>query len=44
MSLHSFLTRLIWLCVLPLVLLAAYLAVYLVQTIDSERGAPRSLG
>ncbi|MEO8121750.1 MAG: PAS domain S-box protein, partial [Rhodoferax sp.] len=27
MSLHRFLTRLIWLCVLPLVLLAAYLAI-----------------
>jgi hypothetical protein len=26
MSLHAFLTRLIWLCVGPLVLLAAYLA------------------
>src|SRR3990172_10394332 len=37
MSLHSFLTRLIWLCVLPLVLLAVYLAVYRVQTIQAER-------
>ena len=37
MSLHSFLTRLIWLCVLPLVLLAAYLAVHRVQTMQAER-------
>ncbi|MBE0615515.1 MAG: PAS domain S-box protein [Burkholderiales bacterium] len=37
MTLHRFLTRLIWLSVLPLVLLAAYLAVYLVRTIDTER-------
>ena len=37
MTLHRFLTRLIWLSVLPLVLLAAYLAVYLVQTVDADR-------
>jgi hypothetical protein len=37
MSLHSFLTRLIWLCVLPLVLLAAYLAIDSVRTAQAER-------
>ena len=37
MSLHSFLTRLIWLCVLPLVLLAGYLAVDSVRTAQAER-------
>ncbi|BAL22368.1 sensor histidine kinase [Azoarcus sp. KH32C] len=31
MSLHRFLARLIWLCVLPLVVLAAYLAIYNIQ-------------
>ncbi|MBC7703536.1 MAG: PAS domain-containing protein [Rhodoferax sp.] len=37
MSLHIFFTRLIWLCVGPLVLLAAYLAIDRVQRLDSER-------
>ncbi len=37
MSLHRFLTRLIWLCVLPLVLLAAYLAIARVNNAQSER-------
>ncbi|MDO8248847.1 MAG: PAS domain S-box protein [Rhodoferax sp.] len=37
MSLHSFLTRLIWLCVLPLVLLAAYLAIDDVRKGHNER-------
>lgn len=37
MPLHSFLKRLIWLCVLPLLLLAAYLAVDRVLTTRSER-------
>jgi signal transduction histidine kinase len=37
MSLHAFLTRLIWLCVLPLALLAAYLAIHSVQTAKFER-------
>jgi hypothetical protein len=36
-SLHGFLTRLIWLCVLPLVLLAAYLAIDRVRATQSER-------
>ncbi|MGB4064530.1 MAG: PAS domain-containing protein [Azonexus sp.] len=36
-SLHRFLTRLIWLCVLPLLLLAAYLAFAHVRFIQSER-------
>ena len=36
MSLHGFLTRLILLCVLPLVLLAAYLAIDSVRTTRSE--------
>ncbi len=36
MSLHRFLTRLIWLCMLPLVLLAAYLAVDRVHTMQAE--------
>ncbi|MBT9523475.1 MAG: PAS domain-containing protein, partial [Dechloromonas sp.] len=36
-SLHGFLTRLIWLCVLPLLLLAAYLAFAHVRFIQSER-------
>jgi len=37
LSLRSFLARLIWLCVLPLVLLAAYLAVDSVRTAQAER-------
>ncbi|HJW55840.1 MAG TPA: PAS domain S-box protein [Burkholderiaceae bacterium] len=37
MSLHRFLTRLIWLCILPLVLLAAYLAIDSVRTTQMER-------
>jgi PAS domain S-box-containing protein len=37
MSLHAFLTRLIWLCVLPLTLLAVYLAVYHVGSLQSQR-------
>lgn len=36
-SLHGFLTRLIWLCVAPLILLAAYLAVDQVLAIQAER-------
>ncbi|MBS1142162.1 MAG: hybrid sensor histidine kinase/response regulator [Proteobacteria bacterium] len=39
MSLHRFLTRLIWLCVLPLLFLAAYLAFAHVRFIQSERDA-----
>lgn len=37
MSLHSFLTRLIWLCVLPLVVVTAYLAIDSVRTAQSDR-------
>src|SRR5689334_15786241 len=37
MSLHSYLTRLIWLCVTPLVLLACWLAIDSVRTVQSER-------
>ena len=37
MSLHSFLTRLIWLCMLPPVLLATYLAVSRVQSTQAAR-------
>ena len=37
MSLHAFLIRLIWLCVGPLVLLAAYLAVDRVRQVHDER-------
>jgi len=37
MSLHSFLTRLIWLCVMPLVLLAGYLAFDSVHSIQVDR-------
>ena len=37
MSLHRLLTRLIWLCVLPLVALAAYLAVAHVSRLQAER-------
>ncbi|MDD5296786.1 MAG: ATP-binding protein [Rhodocyclaceae bacterium] len=37
MSLHSFLTRLIWLCVLPLVLLAGWLALADVRDTQSDR-------
>ena len=37
MSLHAFLTRLIWLCVGPLVLLAAYLAIDRVRHVHDER-------
>jgi PAS domain S-box-containing protein len=37
MSLHRLLTRLIWLCVAPLVLLAAYLAISSVMTQQAER-------
>jgi len=36
-SLHTFFTRLIWLCVGPLVLLAAYLAIDRVQRLNDER-------
>jgi hypothetical protein len=35
MSLHKFLTRLIWLCVLPLVLLAVYLAIEHVRSVQN---------
>jgi len=37
MSLKSFLTRLIWICVLPLVLLSAYLAVDHVRSLHAQR-------
>jgi len=37
MSLHRFLTRLIWICLLPLLLLATYLAIERVRIIGSER-------
>ena len=37
MSLKSFLTRLIWICVVPLVLLSAYLAVDHVRSLQAER-------
>ena len=37
MSLHRLLTRLIWLCVLPLVVLAGYLAVAHVSRMQAER-------
>jgi PAS domain S-box-containing protein len=37
LSLHAFLTRLIWLCVTPLVLLAAYLAIDRVRVAMDER-------
>lgn len=37
MSLHSFLRRVIWLCVLPLVVLAAYLAIETVRTTQYAR-------
>lgn len=37
MSLHAFLTRLIWLCVLPMVLLAGYLAIEHVTSLQSQR-------
>jgi PAS domain S-box-containing protein len=37
MSLKSFLTRLIWICVLPLVLLSAYLAVDQVRSLRTQR-------
>jgi PAS domain S-box-containing protein len=37
MSLKSFLTRLIWICVLPLVMLSAYLAIDRVRTLQTER-------
>ena len=37
MPLHAFLTRLIWLCVGPLVLLAAYLAIDRVRHVHDER-------
>jgi len=36
-SLHTFFSRLIWLCVGPLVLLAAYLAIDRVQRLNDER-------
>jgi PAS domain S-box-containing protein len=36
LSLHALLTRLIWLCVFPLVLLAIYLAVNQVQTLRAQ--------
>lgn len=37
MSLKSFLTRLIWICVLPLVILAAFLAIDQVRTLQTQR-------
>jgi PAS domain S-box-containing protein len=37
MSLKSFLTRLVWICVLPLVLLSAYLAVDHVRSLHAQR-------
>jgi PAS domain S-box-containing protein len=37
LSLNSYLTRLIWLCVLPLLFLAVYLAVNHVQTLKNQR-------
>jgi two-component system, sensor histidine kinase and response regulator len=37
MSLHSFLIRLIWLCVSPLVVLAAYLAISSIMSKQAER-------
>jgi two-component system sensor histidine kinase/response regulator len=37
LSLHRFLTRLIWLCVLPLVLLATGLAILYVHSVQDER-------
>jgi len=36
-SLHAFLTRLIWLCVLPLVMLAVYLAIMHVHTLREQQ-------
>jgi PAS domain S-box-containing protein len=36
-SLHGFLTRLIWLCVLPLVVLAAYLGIVHVRSMQAAR-------
>ncbi|HJV28374.1 MAG TPA: PAS domain S-box protein [Aromatoleum sp.] len=39
MSLHRFLARLIWLCVLPLVFLAAYLAIDSVRSAQLQRDA-----
>ncbi|MBA3034450.1 MAG: response regulator [Gammaproteobacteria bacterium] len=37
MTLNKYLTRLIWLCLLPLILLASYLAIHSVRTTQSER-------
>ncbi|MFZ2448430.1 MAG: hypothetical protein WAW37_18885 [Syntrophobacteraceae bacterium] len=37
LSLNAFLTRLIWLCVLPLVILAVFLAVNHVHTLEAQR-------
>jgi PAS domain S-box-containing protein len=37
LSLNAFLTRLIWLCVLPLVILAGYLAINHVYTLQDQR-------
>ncbi|MEW6114224.1 MAG: cache domain-containing protein, partial [Thermodesulfobacteriota bacterium] len=37
LSLRAFLTRLIWLCVLPLLLLAIYIAVNHVETLQAQR-------
>jgi PAS domain-containing protein len=39
MSLHGFLTRLIWLCIVPLILVASYLAIDSIRTIQSELDA-----
>lgn len=36
-SLSAFLTRLIWACILPLVLLGAYLAIDRVRHVSAER-------
>jgi two-component system, cell cycle sensor histidine kinase and response regulator CckA len=36
-SLRAFLTRLIWLCVLPLVILATYLAIHQLRTLQAQR-------
>jgi hypothetical protein len=45
MSLNSFLTRLIWLCVLPLILLSAYLAFDQVRILHTQiTAAARDLG
>ncbi len=42
MSLNKFLVRLIWLCALPLMLAAAWLAFESVRTAQSERDCRRA--